>query len=335
VYLLELGGEDDAFAALEARSVAADVDVVAPGLATARGLRIERVAGLAYTRTASRLVGRTGPSVEAARTLVTAAPLAAAGPVAVRARDVRATAGVSTRAAERAVGAALVERGYEVDLDDPTNVLRVAFSDDACLVGWQVAESVRDYGERRPSDRPFVQPGGMDPLDARAVVNVAGAGPGRRVIDPMCGAGGLLVEAGTVGSAVVGADAQARMVRGARENLRAALDGDVETLRADATALPLRDDACDAVVFDAPYGRQSKVVGDRADLVAGALAEARRVAARAVVVADRDYSTAARAAGWTVATVHERRAHRSLVRHVHVLDRQRGCGPGDDGGSDG
>ncbi|MFB6160344.1 MAG: methyltransferase domain-containing protein [Haloferacaceae archaeon] len=321
MYLLELGGEDDAFAALEARSAASEVEVVAPGVATATGLRVDRVPSLAYTHTASRLVGRTGASVAAARALVAAAPLDAEGPVAVRARDVRNTAGVSTRAAEREVGDALVERGYAVDLEEPASVLRVAFAGETCLVGWAVAESVRDYGERRPSDRPFVQPGGMDPLDARAIVNVAGAGPDRRVLDPMCGAGGLAIEAGLVGSRVLAADAQARMARGARENLRAALDGGFEVLRADATALPLRDGACAAVAFDAPYGRQSKVVGDPGDLLAGALSEARRVAPRAVVVADSDCAAAARAAGWTVAAVHERRVHRSLVRHVHVLDR--------------
>ncbi|MFB6301302.1 MAG: methyltransferase domain-containing protein [Haloferacaceae archaeon] len=317
---MEFGGEDDAFAALEAGSVAADVTVVAPGLATASGLRVARVRDLAYTRVAVELLGRTAADVDAARALVAAAPLDRSGTVAVRARDVRGTAGVSTAAAERELGDVLVDRGFAVDLDDPHHVLRASFGGDACLVGWQVAESVRDYGTRAPTDRPFFQPGSMAPLDARALVNVAGAAPDRRLLDPMCGTGGLLVEGGLVGARVLGADVQRKMVRGARENLRAYVgDGaDVELLRADATSLPLRDDAVDAVVFDAPYGRQSKVVGGEG-LVAGALAEAYRVAPRAVVVGDRPLRDAATAAGWTVETVHERRVHRSLTRHVHVL----------------
>ena len=110
--------------------------------------------------------------------------------------------------------------------------------------------------------------------------------------------------------------------RGARRNLAAALDGGFDVLRADATRLPLVDDAVDAAVFDVPYERQSAVAGDSLDdLVAGALASVRRVAPRAVVVADRDWSAVARDAGWTVAARIERRVHRSLVRHVHVLDR--------------
>jgi tRNA (guanine10-N2)-dimethyltransferase len=319
VYALELGGEDDAFAALEARSVAPDAAVVAPGLATAPAVDADRAPGLAYTRAVSRLVGRTDASIPGARAVVEATE-EVTGTVAVHARDVRKSAGVDTQAAERELGRALVAAGGEVDLDSPDNVLRAAFADDVCLVGWQVATREGGYGARRPTERPFFQPGGMDPLDARALVNVAGARPGARLLDPMCGTGGTLIEAGLVGAEVVGVDAQAKMVRGARENCRAYLDGAVGLARGDATALPLADGSCNAVVFDAPYGRQSKVVGDLADLVSGALREARRVAPRAVVVADESLEPAAEAAGWTVETRHERRVHRSLVRHVHVLD---------------
>ena len=118
-------------------------------------------------------------------------------------------------------------------------------------------------------------------------------------------------------------DAQWKMVRGASENLRAYLDDGADLARADATALPFRDDAADAVVFDAPYGRQSKIASrDLETLVSGALAEAARVAPNAVVVADGAWDAAAEAAGWRVESRFERPVHRSLVRHVHVLERE-------------
>ena len=136
----------------------------------------------------------------------------------------------------------------------------------------------------------------------------------------MCGTGGLLIEAGLLGADAVGLDAQAKMVRGARENMAAFLDGGFAVARADATRLPLGDRTVDAVVLDAPYGRQSKIAGRSPEsLVGGALEETRRVADRGVLVADRPWAALATEAGWTVAERFERPVHRSLTRHVHVL----------------
>ncbi|RQH01327.1 methyltransferase domain-containing protein [Natrarchaeobius oligotrophus] len=363
MYLLELAGEDDAFAAREAESAATGVRRIAPGLATAGSVVPERVRGLAYTHRASELLGRTDADVESARTLLEAAELDRDrdGTVAVRATDVHGSSGISTGRAERELGRVLVDRGFSVDLEEPDHRLRAVFSagrlsDDArdasdglptaleatdadesgervsvCALGWVAAESVRDFGARAPTDKPFFQPGSMDPLLARAVANVAGARPGRTILDPMCGTGGVLVEGGLVGADVIGTDAQTKMVDGARENLTHFLEPDEPAPtgvdrgcwhvgRGDATRLPLRDGAVDGVVFDAPYGRQSKIATHRLeDLVAGALSEARRVADRAVVVADRSWVREAREAGWELEATFERRVHRSLTRYVLVL----------------
>ena len=319
MFVLELGGDDDDFAAAEARAAATDLRVAAPGIGLASGLDSERFRGLAYAHRAGEHVATADASVDAAVAALEAASVAREGSVAVRARNVRNTTDVDTQQAERDLGGVLVDAGLDVDLDDPDHELRALFSGDDCFLAWLHAESVRDFGERKPTDRPFFQPGSMDPLLARALCNLARVRPGDVVLDPMCGTGGVLIEAALLGARPVGTDAQQKMVEGARQNL-AAYAGDFDVARADATRLPLRDDATDAVVFDAPYGRQSKIeTHELADLVAGALAEARRVTERCVLVADRDWRDAAHDAGWTVAERFERRVHRSLTRYVLVL----------------
>ncbi|EMA60175.1 THUMP domain-containing protein [Halorubrum lipolyticum] len=360
MYWLELAGEEDAFAAREAAVAATGVELLAPGVAGAgsvggggdAGDASDPVRRLAYTRAAHEAIARTDAEIDAAAAALDAAPLDRSGTIAVRARNVRNTTGVSTGAAERELGGVLVDRGFDVDLDDPDHVLRALFAagerDDheavpgadggeasVCALGWVAVEAARDFAPK-PTDRPFFQPGSMAPADARAYVNLAGAAPGRTLLDPMCGTGGLPLEAGLVGSDAVACDAQAKMVRGTRENLREYVGGgdggdadspdfapDWHVARGDATDLPLRDDAVDGVAFDAPYGRQSKIARhELADLVSGALAEGARVAPRAVMVADRDWRGEARGAGWTVDAAFERRVHRSLTRHVLVLDRE-------------
>ncbi|PSQ10810.1 TIGR01177 family methyltransferase [Halobacteriales archaeon QS_5_70_15] len=333
MYVLELAGQhDDPLATLEARAACSGVEPLAPGLATADGLS-NRIADLALTRTACELLARTGPTVGDAVAALRATldgegsdlgrggegSDLGRGTVRVRARDIRGLTGVSTGEAERRLGDVLTDRGYGVDLEDPDRELRALFTEGVCAIGWVEGETAREFGSRRPTDRPFFQPGSMDPMLARALVNVAGARPGASVVDPMCGTGGLLLEAGLVGARVLGVDAQWKMVRGAAENLAAYLDGGFATVRGDATRLPVRDGAADAVVFDAPYDRQSKVVGDLAALVSDALGEARRIAPRTVLVADRSWTDEAREAGWTVDERIERRVHRSLVRQIHLL----------------
>ncbi|MFD1571139.1 THUMP domain-containing protein [Halorubrum laminariae] len=371
MYWLELAGEEDAFAAYEASTAAVGVDLLAPGIASARSLggaatarfgphassveHASSVGRLGYTRAAHEAIARTDADLDAAVAALEAAPIDRTGTVAVRARNVRNTTDISTSAAEHMLGGVLVDRGFDVDLDDPDHVLRALFSagdradhaavagadgDDAsvCALGWVAVEAARDFAPK-PTDRPFFQPGSMAPADARAYANLAGAAPGWTLLDPMCGTGGLPIEAALVGADVLACDAQTKMVRGTRENLRAYAGDDSDrdrvrdtadharpawhVARADATALPMDDDAVDGIAFDAPYGRQSKIARhELADLVSGALAEAARVAPRAVVVADRDWRAEARAAGWAVDAVFERRVHRSLTRHVLALDRE-------------
>ncbi|AWB26507.1 THUMP domain-containing protein [Halococcoides cellulosivorans] len=318
MYLLELVGTDDALAAQEAGTRASGVERIAPALAVATGID-DRVGDLALTHRVGDLLARTDASLDAVLAALTDASIDREGSVAVRARTVRETA-IDTQRVERRLGALLVERGFTVDLDSPDHELRAVFSGECGALAWLTHDLDRSVADRAPTDRPFFRPGCMAPTLARALVNLAGARPGRTILDPMCGTGGHLAEARRVGARAIGIDVERAMAAGAAQNLAAVDDDGWLVARGDATALPVG--AVEGCVVDVPYGRQTKVASrDVETLVEAALAELRRVTGRVVLVGDRPYVDLARATGWTVSVHVERRVHRSLDRHIHVLDR--------------
>ncbi len=320
MYVFELIGEDDAFAAYEAAAWAEDVRVAAPGVALAAAIT-DRIDQLAWTRNVLGLVARTEPTSDAMVAGLRSSDVGSGGTVAVRARGVR-DAAADTQAIERQVGEALAEAGHRIDLEAPDRLLRVLVTGEEAFLGWVLARPGGDVGRRRPTDRPFFQPGSMSPRLARAIVNFVRIEAGTVVLDPMCGTGGILLEAVRVGARAIGCDAQERMVRGTRRNWRAvdSETGPLEVAIADARSLPLADGAVDVVIADVPYGRQSPVAGE--DLVRSALWEAHRVARAGVVVADRDLQDVLEETPWTIEQRFEKRVHRSLTRYIiHLRGR--------------
>lgn len=328
VYYLELAGEDDRFSVAEAAVGSREVTLAAPGVATAAAVDPSFAGRLARTRSVLAAVGEAPGTVADLLEALATWPLERSGSVAVRTHDVRGRTGVDAAAVNRRVGRALVERGFTVDLEDPEHVLRILATDDGdrrWFCGWTVVEPVRDYGARRPPERPFRQPGTMRPQLARTLVNLSGVPAGGRLLDPMCGAGATLIEAALVGAVPVGVDLQRHMAEGSRENLAAFAPSGapIHLLQGSAAALPVRQ--ADAAVFDAPYGRQSPIGhGSAPSLVSATLEELEGVVGRCVAVFDQPLEPLAADTGWTVADRFERRVHGSLTRHVAVLVR-----PGD------
>lgn len=329
MYLLEFAGEDDRLAAAEAGVVTTGCEVAAPGIGTTEEIDIEMAARLALTRRIVSHLGTVEGSLSDLIEFAESVTLDSEGSVAVRARDVRGLAGVDTQLVERELGTVLVDRGFAIDLERPTRELRVFATvvDDTrrWYLGWHLLETPRGYGDRAPPKRPFRQPGTMDAMLARVLVNLSRVQPEERLFDPMCGPGGVLIEAALIGVEPLGMDVQRRMVEGASENIDAVASpsSPVDVIQGTASQLPVR--SVDAVVFDAPYGRQSPIAHDSArELVAATLSELQGVTARCVAVFDAPVEELAVESGWSIIDHFERRVHRSLTRHITVLEASDG-----------
>lgn len=146
---------------------------------------------------------------------------------------------------------------------------------------------------------------------ARAVVNLV-ASPGELVLDLVCGAGALLVEAARIGCRVQGRDLNPKACWHARQNLRA-LGYPPQVTPGDVLAPEARTgELADALVGDLPYGRRLEP-GDPQALARALVGRSRRWA----LVAAEDLTPVLSAAG------HPPRAvipvpKRTFTRWVHV-----------------
>ena len=100
---------------------------------------------------------------------------------------------------------------------------------------------------------PFFYPGSMSPKLARCMVNLSRVTEGQLLLDPFCGTGGILIEAGIIGCKVVGSDIYWKMKNGAAINLEHYGIKDYRTFNLDVRELKMYEKVA-AVVTDPPYG---------------------------------------------------------------------------------
>jgi len=182
--------------------------------------------------------------------------------------------------AEDAVGQALARRlgiGY--------HARRAGIAPPPTHSGWRLTlDGTRATLMLRIADRPLRRraykrrsiPGTLHPPLAAAMAWMADIHPGHTVIDPCCGAGTLLVEAGRQqpGARFRGFDLDPEALRAAQAN---AAGMPVEISRADAGRLPLPDGSIDRVLSNPPWGGQVTAGGRLAASWSHWWAELRRV----------------------------------------------------------
>ncbi|MFO7793432.1 MAG: THUMP domain-containing protein [Candidatus Nanohaloarchaea archaeon] len=160
---------------------------------------------------------------------------------------------------ESEIGQKISTKENSVDLENPETVIKVYITEGKRFYAKLVEDIPRNLFEERSNEkRPYSSPISMDPVLARVLVNLSEASLGGSILDPFCGTGGILIEAGLCGIMPKGLDIQEEMVEGCKENLNnyGIINFDVQ--KCDISEANEVFDEYNAVISDLPYGKASK-----------------------------------------------------------------------------
>jgi tRNA (guanine10-N2)-dimethyltransferase len=214
-----------------------------------------------------------------------------------------------------------------VKLDDPSILIRIILIDGKALLGYRIGEiSKKHFYNLKPHKRPFFYPGSMSPKLARCMVNLTRIHQGETVLDPFCGTGGILIEAGIIGAKVIGTDIDYKMVKGTKENLEHCGVHDFNVFQEDARKLELTNKV-DAIVTDPPYGISASTGGEKSEK----LYQQSMVALQELLVDKSlmclatphylDLDEVLAGTKFKIIEQHQIRMHKSLTRVISVLEK--------------
>ncbi|MCC7554446.1 MAG: TIGR01177 family methyltransferase [Methanobacteriaceae archaeon] len=183
----------------------------------------------------------------------------------------RFNSGIDTVSYEKDIGYLILNSfnkdNIKVKLENPSSLIRVlVFENDVFIAIEKFKLNKKHFQDMKPHKRPFFYPGSMSPKLARCMVNLSRIKKNQLLLDPFCGTGGILIEAGLIGSKVLGSDVNWKMKNGTGINLDYCDISDYKTFHVDVRELKMYEKV-DAVVTDPPYGISTSTMGISSDKI--------------------------------------------------------------------
>jgi len=230
----------------------------------------------------------------------------------VRVENLQNREGIQKERIERAIGRKYLANNNSVDLESPETILKVYVQQEQLTISKIIGSIDRgSYKQRSNENRLFSSPVSLDPKLARALVNISRVKPGEQILDPFCGTGGILIEAGLCGVGVAGTDIDQEMVKGCRKNLEqyGIINHDIRQESAEK-APEAFDKDFDAIVTDLPYGRSSKKTED---IVEKFMSSIKTYDCRKIIMWNKD-TLDGRNPDFSIDV------HSSLTRYIYIID---------------
>ncbi len=144
----------------------------------------------------------------------------------------------------------------KVNLRDSKTQIELVHLKDKIFCGLLLWENTEKFHLRKPHLRPGFHPSSLNPKLARACVNLLGADC-KQLMDPFCGTGGILLEAGLMGIKTSGYDIDEDMLKKCNKNLKYFKIKDYKLIKRDVRYI--ENKKVDYVVTDLPYGKNTRL----------------------------------------------------------------------------
>jgi len=250
-------------------------------------------------------------------------PLNQTGSLAVRVKN------HSTRYQSDAVIDALADvysQDHPIKLQKPDHEIRAVVTDDHVTVGRKIADiDTAAFEQRKSQYRPFFTGITMHPRLARALVNLSRVRAGELFCDPFCGSGGILLEAGLIGTQVIGGDIEPKMTTGCTKTLEHFHINHFQLFPTDIGNLPKYVPDVDGIATDFPYGRSTTTKGEHRETLYErafeTIAQLLKPGRYAVCGLSDKHLLSLGERHLRLQAVYDIRAHRSLTRSFAVFQK--------------
>ena len=285
---------------------------------------LQRVASrLSFTFYMDKLLFSCSPSIEKIKKQSSNNILEKSGSIAIKYKN--RSKNIDSKPIVKAL-AKIYTKDRKVTLENPDIEIRGLITDSTVYVGLKTAEVNRSkFGERKVQNRPFFSPISLHPKLARTLVNLSSIKKDETLLDPFCGTGGILLEAGLIGAKVIGSDIEDKMIEGCEKTLDYYRIKNYKLYCSDIGNIGGYIDQVDAIVTDLPYGKSTTTKGEKMDnLYMRAFENMSKLLkenGRAVIgLSNKDLITLGQKY-FSLVEKHDFRAHRSLIRYFVVYEK--------------
>jgi len=210
-----------------------------------------------------------------------------------------------------------------VDLKNPKTSIGFFIEEQNIYIGKKICDiDKKQFARNGPGNRPFRRPITMGSKTARIMVNFAKTKSGR-MLDPFCGTGAILIEAGTVGLEVHGMDIKEDLIAGAKKNLEYfGIVGDLRIGDSRYLERIFSESYFDAIITDLPYGISASMGKvEQSKLYQEAFSSMERILkpdCLAVIAAPGEINLKT---NMKLLGIHKEQMSTNLVRHIHIYKK--------------